>query len=112
MSDTGDSRERRLADRQEAQFPCQLTIGEAVVEGTTRNLSLGGLLFEPGEPGKPEWQDQASSIAVVIGSLPYEAECMVVRVGEDGVGIRFNDISDTAFEDVIFDLINEQLEGI
>ena len=110
MSDTGDSRDRRNADRQEVEVPCQLTVAGNVVEGTTTDLSLGGLLCQPSEPVKPEWLQQRGTITIVIGSVPYDAECTIVRISDEGIGIQFDDISDSALEEAIFDLINDLMD--
>ena len=110
MSDTGDSRERRNADRQEVEVPFQMNIGGDVVEGTTTDLSLGGLLCQPTEPAKPEWLQQKATITIVIGSVPYDADCTIVRISDEGIGIQFDDITDSALEEAIFDLINDLMD--
>ena len=112
MSEDGNSAERRDSERQDGQFPCQVVIGETAYEGTTRNLSLGGVLFTPNGDFPKEAVDQEASVTIVIGALPYDARCEVVRVANSGVGLRFIDISDTSLEEVVFDFINSQLDDL
>ena len=51
-------------------------------------------------------------VTVVIGELPYDALCEVVRVAKSGVGLRFVDLSQSALEDAIFDFISGQLDEL
>lgn len=112
MTESDDPRDRRIAERQDGHFPCQLSIDDADYEGTTRNLSLGGLLLELSDESLPELMNKEGTITVVIGSIPYSCDCVVVRVSDEGIGIRFGAIQDSALEEVIFDFISGQLDDL
>ena len=110
MSVDDDPRDRRDNGRQEGEFPYQLLIGENEYEGSTRNLSMGGVLIDLPEVSESELLDQSGLMTIVINSMPYEGACTVVRVASSGVGIRFDDIEGSALEEAIFDFINDELE--
>ena len=112
MSSDDEKKERRVSERQDGHFPCQVVIDDVAYEGTTRNLSLGGVLLTPDGEFPKEMVDKEAVVTIVIGSLPYDAECEVVRVAASGVGLRFLDISDTSLEEAIFDFINGQLDDL
>lgn len=112
MSTEEDPRDRRGTGRQEGEFPYQLVIGELEYEGTTRNLSMGGVLLELPEAAESNLLDQSGFMTIMIDSLPYEGACTVVRVAASGVGIRFDDIEGSALEEAIFDFINDELEDL
>ena len=112
MSSDDETKERRVSERQDGHFPCQVVIDDVAYEGTTRNLSLGGVLFTPDGEFPKETVDKEAVVTIVIGALPYDAECEVVRVAASGVGLRFSDISDTSLEEAIFDFINGQLDEL
>ena len=112
MSSDDKSTERRGSERQDGQFPCQVVIDDVAYEGTTRNLSLGGVLFTPDGEFPQDSLDKEGVVTIVIGDLPYDAECEVVRVAASGVGLRFIDISDTSLEEAIFGFINDQLDDL
>jgi len=112
MIESDDPRDRRVAERQDGHFPCQLSIDDDEYEGTTRNLSLGGLLLELSGEVISGLMDKEGIITVVIGSIPYSCDCKVVRVSDEGLGVRFEAIEDSALEEVIFDFISGQLDDL
>ena len=112
MSENESIEERRGSERQDGQFPCQVVINEVAYEGVTRNLSLGGVLFTPDGDFPDSLVDEKGMVTVVIGELPYDALCEVVRVAKSGVGLRFVDLSQSALEDAIFDFISGQLDEL
>ena len=112
MSSEEKTEERRGSERQTGQFPCQVVIDDVAYEGTTRNLSLGGVLFRPNETFPKESLDKEGVVTIVINDLPYDADCEVVRIADSGVGLRFLDLSETSLEDVVFEFINGQLDDI
>lgn len=112
MTEKDEWSERRNSSRQDAHFPCQLALGDSLFEGLTRNLSLGGLLFECASEPETAWQGKEGTITVVIGSLPYDCDCSVVRVSSKGVAVCFEDISGSPLEEAIFEFINQQLSGL
>ena len=112
MADDEKTEERRGSERQKGRFPCQVVIDEVAHEGTTRNLSMGGVLFTPNGEFSEAMLDKLGVVTIVIGELPYDTDCEVVRVADSGVGLRFIDISDTALEEAVFDFINGQLDDL
>ncbi len=112
MSEDDKTGERRGSERQDGRFPCQVVIDEVAYEGTTRNLSMGGVLFTPNDDFPAELVDKEGMVTIVIGALPYDTVCEVVRVADSGVGLRFIDISDTSLEEAVFDFINGQLDDL
>ena len=112
MAEDGGIVERRESERQRGRFPCQVVVQEQTFEGTTRNLSLGGVLFTPDGDFPKDLIHQEAMVTVVIDESPYDATCEVVRVADSGVGLRFIDLSATSFEEAILDFINGQLDDL
>ena len=112
MADDEITKERRGSERQTGELPCQVAIDEVAYEGSTRNLSLGGVLFTPNGEFPKALIHKEVVVTIVIDDLPFDADCEVVRVADSGVGLRFIDISDTPLEEAVFDFINGQLDDL
>jgi hypothetical protein len=67
---------------------------------TTRNVSLGGVLIEPGQypPPRPGETVTLSMPGKSVGAAKREMQARVARSGQDGVALVFGDVDMEEFE--------------
>lgn len=107
-------RDRRRHERTKATVPCRLVVGDDVLVGKTRDISLGGVAFAvqlaPEVRGRLAKGRGTMSLMLPRGEI--EAQCRVVRVMEEMVALEFHKFARTPQCEDLREFLRTQLSKL
>lgn len=107
-------RNRRQAERCKVLIPCKLVIDEKIWLGKTKDISLNGAFFSPGngEPISTAYETCSAIFELLLPKAAFITDCEVVRVTDGVIGLRFVDLADTDRNDKLVDFLETQLTKV
>jgi c-di-GMP-binding flagellar brake protein YcgR len=107
-------KERRKYERIKVAVPCRLQVGERVLTGTTRDVSLGGICFpvELDEAIRTELVGASGTASTILPRGTMEADARVVRAEPNLVAVRFVGLKGTADWDTLREFLETQVSRL
>ena len=107
-------RERREAERCKVDVPCKLVVSGKIWTGTTKDISLTGAFFDPGDenPVPDSYLSETAFFELLLPRHPLRADCKLERAQGGGIGLRFLGFQGGGGRDVLLDFLETQLSRV
>jgi hypothetical protein len=107
-------KERRKYERTKVAVPCRLRVGERVLTGTTRDLSLGGICFavELDEATRTELAGASGTASTILPRGTMQAKARVVRAEPGLVAVQFVGLKGTPDADTLREFLETQVSRL
>jgi c-di-GMP-binding flagellar brake protein YcgR len=104
-------RERRRYERIKTAVPCRLQVGDRVLIGATRDLSMGGICFtvEIDDNVRAEIARAVGTVSAILPGGTMESECRVIRAQEGAVATQFVNFKGNPARDLLHAFLETQV---
>ncbi|MBT6179773.1 MAG: PilZ domain-containing protein [Deltaproteobacteria bacterium] len=107
-------RERREVERCRIDIPCKLQVAGNTWTGMTRDISLRGASFKPGnqKPVPESYILKSVCFELMLPTQSLKADCEITRVVGGKIGLKFLGFQQLNGEAILIDFLESQLSKV
>jgi hypothetical protein len=107
-------RERREVERCRIDIPCKLQVAGNTWTGMTRDISLRGASFQPGDqnPIPDSYVLKSVCFELMLPTQSLKADCEITRVVGGKIGLKFLGFQQSNGEAILIDFLESQLSKV